>query len=183
MEANQAVAQLLNVPHPYLAGKTLALYVAKGDLSNFLTRLNRLAQNGDQQVWQLNLCPREGEAFAAHLQVAISRTCEGRVESLKIGIVNLSQAEQVVSGSSEVASPVELSEAADRSLVAQQISDSAQAKKNPVSPLPYSLDGLRALVVDDEAAIGKFITALLESHGIEVKAVTNSAAARGDRTI
>lgn len=46
-----------------------------------------------------------------------------------------------------------------------------------MSPLPYALDGLRVLVVDDEAGICTFITALLESHGIGVKAVTSSAAA------
>lgn len=177
LEANQAIAQLLNVPLPYLDRKPLVVYVAAGDRSNFRTRLNQLAQNGARQVWQLNLCPREGKAFAAHLQVAVSRTREGRIKSLKIGIFNLSQAGQGISSSSGVALPVELSKASDRSLVAPQISDSAQAEEISVSPLPYSLDGLRVLVVDDEAGICKFITALLESHGIGVKAVTNSAAA------
>lgn len=88
LEANQEIAKLLNVPHPYLAGKPLILYVAESDRTNFRTKLNQLTQNDNQQVWQLNLCPRTGEAFEAHLQVAASCTDEGRIESLKIGIVN-----------------------------------------------------------------------------------------------
>lgn len=175
LEANQAIAHLLNVPHPYLTGKPLVLYVAADDRSKFRTRLNQLAQNGDQHVWQLNLCPRGGETFAAHLQVAVSRTREGQVERLKVGIFDLSQARGLISSASEVASPGELSKAPDHTLAPPPVSDSTQAM--PVSPLPYSLDGLRVLVVDDEAGICKFITALLESHGIGVKAVTNSTAA------
>lgn len=175
LEANQAIAHLLNVPHPYLTGKPLVLYVAADDRSKFRTRLNQLAQNGDQHVWQLNLCPRGGETFAAHLQVAVSRTREGQVERLKVGIFDLSQARGLISSASEVASPGKLSKAPDHTLAPPPVSDSTQAM--PVSPLPYSLDGLRVLVVDDEAGICKFITALLESHGIGVKAVTNSTAA------
>lgn len=40
-----------------------------------------------------------------------------------------------------------------------------------------SLDGLRVLVVDDEADIREFITVVLESHGMSVKAVASAAAA------
>ena len=40
-----------------------------------------------------------------------------------------------------------------------------------------SLDGLRVLVVDDEADIREFITVVLESHGMRVKAVASTAAA------
>jgi CheY-like chemotaxis protein len=72
---------------------------------------------------------------------------------------------------------MKLPEAPDRALVAQQLSDSTLAEETTVPSLPHALDGLRVLVVDDEAGVGTLITALLESHGIEVKAVTSSAAA------
>lgn len=127
LEANQAIAQLLNVPQLYLPGKLLVLYVAEGDRSNFRTRLNQLAQNGNQQVWQLNLSPREDEPFAAYLQIAVSCTREGRIEHLKIGIFNLSQIGQVVSNFTEVASPLKLSEASDRFFIAEQTLDNIQA--------------------------------------------------------
>jgi PAS domain-containing protein len=44
LEANQAVAQWLNVPQRYLAGKPLVLCVAEGDRSAFRTQLNQLSQ-------------------------------------------------------------------------------------------------------------------------------------------
>lgn len=47
----------------------------------------------------------------------------------------------------------------------------------PMTQMPQSLDGLRVLVVDDEADIREFITAVLESHGMSVKAVASAAAA------
>lgn len=143
LESNQAIAQLLNVPPPYLAGKPLILYVAESDRSNFRTKLTQLARSNDQHVWQLNLCARGGEPFAAHLQVAVSRTREGYIKNLKIGVLNLSQAEQVIARSSEATSPVKLSEAPNYSFAAQQISDNIQAKEIAVSSLPNSLDGLR----------------------------------------
>lgn len=176
LEANQAIAQLLNVPQAYLVGKPLILYVAESDRLDFRTRLNQLYQSSDTQVWPIGLCPRSGEPFAAQLQVAVSRAREGLFESLKIGIVNLSQAGQAVASSSGVASP-ELHEALDNFPTAQPTPDSLQAPEIPGLPLPYALDGLRVLVVDDEVGICTFITALLESHGIGVKAVTSSAAA------
>ena len=176
LEANQVIAQLLNVPYPLLAGKLLELYVAEGERENFRTKLNQ-SQNNNPQVWQINLCPRGDKSFPAYLQVSFSRASEGRIESLRIGVFKLSQAGQAVSSTSRVASSVALRKRLDDSLTAHRTSHSAQAEKIPVSPLPYALDGLRVLVVDDEAAICTFITALLESHGIEVKAVTSSAAA------
>ena len=88
LEANQAISQLLNVPQPYLAGKPLFLYVAESDRSNFCTWLGQFAQNSNQQLYYLNLSPREDEPFAAYLQVAVSRTREGTIEHLKIGIMN-----------------------------------------------------------------------------------------------
>lgn len=42
---------------------------------------------------------------------------------------------------------------------------------------PESLNGLRVLVVDDEADIREFITVVLESHGMSVKAVANARSA------
>jgi PAS domain S-box-containing protein len=168
LEANKEIAKLLGVPQPYLSGKPLSLYIAKGDRTQFRARLNQLPQRNETQVWPLNLSPRSGAPFAAQLQVAVSRTAEGRFESLRIGVFPLHQPGQAGSTRAETALPAG---------VAQQTSDSGQAEETPALALPPSLDGLRVLVVDDEARICEFITALLESHGIEVKAVTSSAAA------
>lgn len=46
-----------------------------------------------------------------------------------------------------------------------------------MTEMPQSLNGLRVLVVDDEADIREFITVVLESHGMSVKAVASAIAA------
>ncbi|MEP0957392.1 response regulator [Microcoleus sp. FACHB-1515] len=46
-----------------------------------------------------------------------------------------------------------------------------------MTQIPHSLVGLRVLVVDDEADIREFITVVLESHGMSVKAVASAATA------
>lgn len=46
-----------------------------------------------------------------------------------------------------------------------------------MTQMPQFLNGLRVLVVDDEADIRDFITIVLESHGMRVKAVASAATA------
>ncbi|HEY9858274.1 MAG TPA: response regulator [Candidatus Obscuribacterales bacterium] len=161
LEANQAIAQLLNVPQPYLAGKPLIVYVADGDRSAFRNNLDQLSQSSGIQVWQGSLCPRGGQPFAAEWHIAIARNVDGQIESLRIGVYNLSQSQAVIAPS-----------------VPQPALEEIPAKgRVPLLQLPHSLDGLRVLVVDDEADIREFITAVLESSGIGVKAVASAAAA------
>lgn len=169
LEANEAIAQLLNVSQTFLVGKSFSLYIVESERSSFYTKLTQLTQTHETQVWRVNLSPKKGEPISAHLQVAIHCDSTESIEYLKIGVFNLSQAEQV-------ASPVELSDGWEDAIAAQQ-PDHSLAATTPGSSLSHSLDGLRVLVVDDEAGICKFITALLEFHGIEVRAVTSSAAA------
>lgn len=160
LEANEAIAQLLNVPQRYLAGKPLILYVAQGDHLAFYTRLNQLAQARALQHWQLNLCPRQGEPLIAELNVRIVRHPAGSVKELRIGVQNLSRYPQPVV---QAQSPLPQETQFEGTM--------------PVASLPRSLDGLRVLVVDDEADAREFITAVLESHGIQVTAVATAAAA------
>lgn len=155
LEANQAIATLLNVPQSYLAGKPLAVYIAQSDRQAFRILLNRLSSVSEVQNWEINLCPRHGEQFAAQLKVAIARDDIGFIETLQISVHDISQYRQI-------APSVQLP-------VTQTI---------PLAPsLPQALDGLHVLVVDDEADVREFITAVLESHGIRVTAVGSAAAA------
>lgn len=160
LEANEAIAQLLNLPQPYFAGKPLALYVADGDRSTFYTKLNQLSEVNDVQIWQMNLCPREGKPFVAQLNVAIVRSNSGWIDELRIGVYNISRNQQIV------ALP-------DRQLNRQATQTEI---KTPVPTLPQSLDGLQVLIVDDEPDAREFIAAVLESHGIRVTAVATAAA-------
>lgn len=167
LQANQAIAQLLNVPQPYLLGKPLSVYVAEADRSTFRTRLNQLAYSSDTQTWPLHLCPRKREPFIAELHVGIlaasanpaDRSASGTIESLRIDVYPISQTQQ------RTAHPTQEQPAGERVRV-----------QEPPS-LPDALDGLQVLVVDDEADVREFITAVLESHGIRVTAVATTAAA------
>jgi CheY-like chemotaxis protein len=161
LEANREMAQLLNVPQPYLAGKPLFLYVAEIDRFAFYTKLNQLTHRRETQVWQMHLCPRDSEPFAAEWCVATTCDTSGRVQSLRIGVYDLSKSQQAIVH-----------------LIQQQNLQEVQAESStPALQLPQALDGLQVLVVDDEADIREFITTVLESHGIGVRAVASAAAA------
>jgi PAS domain S-box-containing protein len=156
LEANQPIAQLLNVPQRYMAGKPLILYVAEADHSRFRANLNQLSPVRGLQYWQISLCPRQGEPFVAEFHVATVRNDAGAIESLRIGVYNLSRYQQTV---------------LQRTPLAQ-----AQTAET-VFQRPHSLDGLQVLIVDDEVDAREFITAVLETSGIQVMAVATTAAA------
>uniref|UniRef100_B8HKS6 Putative PAS/PAC sensor protein n=1 Tax=Cyanothece sp. (strain PCC 7425 / ATCC 29141) TaxID=395961 RepID=B8HKS6_CYAP4 len=166
LQANQAMAQLLNVPQRYLAGKPLTLYLAETDRANFRTKLNQLSPNAGPQVWQLNLCPRDDQPVVTEWHIAIALNPTGGIASLRIGIYPLSQG-GMATGPETIAD-----------LIPAQPLEQIQAQGElAMSPLPPRLDGLRVLVVDDEADIRDFIIAVLEAHGIEVRAVASAAVA------
>ena len=169
LEANQAIAQVLNVPQRHLAGKPLVLYVADGDRSVFCTKLSQLSQMRGTQVWQMSLCPRNGQPFATEWHITISSNTDGLIESLLIGVYNLSQSQQTV--------PLELRGVTAHLTARHPLERIRVAGRMPMSQLPQFLDGLRVLVVDDEADIREFITTVLESYGIGVRAVASAAAA------
>lgn len=159
LEANQAIAHLLNMPQLYLIGKPLAVYVADSDRSHFRTQLNRLAQNTETTVWQINLSPRDQQPIAAECYVRVARDPNGLIENLKIGVYAVDRSPAIAPHTPQP--------------IPEQIPTETVSR----SPLPQSLDGLRVLVVDDEADVREFITAILEPYGVGVKAVASAAAA------
>jgi PAS domain S-box-containing protein len=157
LEANQAAAKLLNVPQNYLIRKPLAVFVP--ERQEFYSCLNQLDRVEGVRDWEINLHPRNGEPFAAQLKIATVRDASGEVAALRIGIRDISQYKQMV------AEPLQLLEQED------------ELARETTPSLPQALDGLRVLVVDDEADAREFITAVLESYGIGVTAVATAAAA------
>ncbi len=132
LEANSAIARLLKIPQSYLAGKPLAVFIAQSDRQIFRTLLNQLSSVNDVQHWEMNLCPRDGETFAAKLKVAIIRDDSGFIQALRIGVHDMSEYSH--------AQPAQLNQ------------QNAQAETTtPALSLPQRLDGLQVLVVDDEA--------------------------------
>ena len=161
LEANCAIASLLKIPQSYLPGKPLAVFIAPDDRSLFRTHLNQLSLVSDVQYWQIDLCPRDGKPFAAVLKVAIARDDRGVIEALRIGVHDISSYKQVVT-----------------QRAVQIKSEDLQAEVTTSrTVVPPALDGLQVLVVDDEADARELITAVLELHGIRVRAVATAAAA------
>lgn len=153
LEANCAIAFLLNVPQAYLIRKPLAVFVASSDRPAFRTFLNHLSQNNIQS-WETNLCPRYGEPFLAKLKVSSTRDRSGAIAALHISVHDMSEYKQV-----------------------NQLDEELQIVTQTPQMVVPPLDGLQVLVVEDEADAREFISAVLESHGICVTAVASTAAA------
>lgn len=162
LEANASARQLLNIPQSSLLRKPLAVFVPQEERPAFRSYLNQLAQVEGVQDWELSLCPRDGEPFAAGLKVSVARDLSGNIVALRIGIRDISQYKQAVV---EPLQPLEQ----QQNVLAQDTT--------AVPSLPQSLDGLQVLIVDDETDAREFITAVLESHGIHVTSVATAAEA------
>lgn len=158
LEGNQAMGQLLNVPQQYLAGKSLIFYVAESDHPAFFNYLTQLSQSNDIQIWRLHLRLQENPLCLTEWSVATGWANDGQIESLRIGIYNVSDISEEIIGRHQ--QPVDV-----------------VSVPLPRAQLPQPLDGLRVLVVDDETDIREFITAVLEAHGIGVRTVASAAAA------
>ncbi|MBD1913230.1 response regulator [Leptolyngbya sp. FACHB-16] len=170
LEANGAIAHLLNVPQPYLAGKPLMLYVAEGDRSAFRNHLSQLPYESDRQIWHMTVCPRGRQPFASEWHIATLDAStkpdvphSDRQIEIRIAVYDLSR-------SQPENAPLEPGALMQPATLTPQPSP-------PALPLPQSLDGLRVLVVEDEADIREFVTAVFEAHGIGVKTVSSVAAA------
>lgn len=170
LDANQAIAQLLNVPQRYLIGKPLILYVVEEERLDFSLKLNRLSQERGTQVWQMTLCPHNEMPLTVQLHVGTVCGDPGAVEELRIGVQALGSA----LGSMDQRFALEAQQLGrDIRELGRQTVKGASAH----SLLSQSLNGLRVLVVDDEADARELLTAVLESYGIGVKAVASAAAA------
>lgn len=170
LEANASAAMLLNVPHSQLIRKPLAVFVAQEERQAFRSYLNQLSQVERVQDWEISLCPRDGELFAAQLKVAIARDLSGDIAALRIGIRDISRYKQADG------LPLQLLEQQQDAL-AQDTTVVPSLPRSRSVRLAQSLDGLQVLIVDDEADAREFISAVLESHGIRVTAVASAAAA------
>jgi PAS domain S-box-containing protein len=162
LEANAAARKLLNIRQNSLVRMPLASFVPMVERQAFRSYLNQLSHIEPMQDWEFSLCPRDGELFAAQLKVTIARDLSGNITALRIGIRDISQYKQADG------LPLQL---------LQQQQDEVAQDTTPVSSLPPSLDGLQVLIVDDETDAREFITAVLESHGINVTAVATGAEA------
>lgn len=160
LDANQESTRLLNVPQPYMIGKPLAVFVVENDLRPFYIQLNQLFPTSEIQYWQMRLRPWKGKPFAAKLHVVMALHDDGSIKALQIAVYHLGQFQTTI-----------------EPLPSLNPETTQVTEDSPRLRLPQFLDGLRVLVVDDEADVREFITAALESYGIGVRAVASAAIA------
>jgi PAS domain S-box-containing protein len=161
IEANYAIAQLLKTSQNYLIGKPLAVFIPQSDRQIFRDKLNQLSSISEVQDWEISLCPIDSEPFAAILKVGLVCNESGFIETLKIVVHDISKFDRALTQSTQQL---------DReALQVQEI--------NSVAVLSQGLDKMRVLVVDDETDAREFITTVLESHGICVRAVATTTEA------
>lgn len=161
LEANQAIEPLLNLPPQHLIGKPLILYVAEGDRSDFCFKLNQFSSQSCQaEVCQINFCLPDGKRLPVELQINAIPNEAGLIQWLRIGMHDISQFSQPMAQFTQ----------------SQLIGEIQVDRTKPMS-FPQSLNGLQVLIIDDEADAREFITVVLESYGVTVKAVASAAAA------
>lgn len=176
LETNQTLAQLLNVSPVYLVGKPLGLFVTEVDRPTWQTRLTQLSQSRGTQIWPISLAPRNRQPVVAELHMAAARRTTGQIDYLRIGLYPLSPSQaNGVTGPEATSIAPQFSAGVIDPL--QQLAPDGTAAGLPLAQLPLPLDGLRVLVVDDEADIREFLTVVLEAQGIGVRAVASAAAA------
>jgi PAS domain S-box-containing protein len=58
LEVNRSLAKLVNVPHAYLIGKSLAVFVARDERRTFRAKLAAAKSAQDALIWEMQLIPR-----------------------------------------------------------------------------------------------------------------------------
>lgn len=157
LKANLAAASLLNFREYLLVGKPLAYFVVQAERSIFRTKFNQLSSINSVQEWEIRMSPYGSQPFDASLLIAPVRNFSGKLVSLQISISDVTRYKQAN---------------------LHRLQDSTiQQQQTATMEIPYSLDGLQVLFVDDEADTREFITVVLEQHGVSVTAVASVAEA------
>lgn len=91
-EANNAVANLLNVSQRLLVGKPLLVFVAEQERQNFHLQLLQLQSLEQVKDWQILLCARDGQPFQASLMGSVVRDRTDNIIGLRLCIHNVSDA-------------------------------------------------------------------------------------------
>ncbi|KJH72710.1 histidine kinase [Aliterella atlantica CENA595] len=93
-EHNQAAASLLNMPKSALVGKPLANYIALKDRHALRYQLNRVQELERLPEWEINICPRQSQPFAAAITIATVRDRQGKVTDLRCMIRDITARKQ-----------------------------------------------------------------------------------------
>lgn len=95
-EINLAAAQLLRVPHQFLPGKILSIFVYPEDLNIFNLELTQLQKRWQKREWELRFRDRLGEVFYADVTVTpINHLMINRCDELLWSIRDITERKRV----------------------------------------------------------------------------------------
>lgn len=93
-EANQTAGKLLKVRSDRLIGKPLVVYVNESSRHDFLTKLLQLRSGKSVEEWEVEIQPRDGEAFPTICTVLPVLDYSGRVECLRWHLRDITRRKQ-----------------------------------------------------------------------------------------
>lgn len=91
LEANRAACNFFNIPHKFLVGKPLTVFIFESDRWMFRGELNKLQHQDRRKEIELRIQPRQGEVFEAALRLAPTFNDEGEIIELRWLLNNISQ--------------------------------------------------------------------------------------------
>ncbi len=77
-EANTVASEMLGVPHQYLIGKPLSLYISEQDRHTFRLELIRRQERDQFQDWELKLASRDRKSFDVSCYTITNRDSNGK---------------------------------------------------------------------------------------------------------
>jgi CheY-like chemotaxis protein len=152
LEINYAAAALLNVFPSLLIGKSLINFVAQQEHQLFLSKLKESLNEKSVQELEVSIYPRDRPAFDAILLVKAGRETSGANGALQICLYDITKYKRLA------------------------VPDRMPSLSATIES-PNKLDGLRILLVDDEADTRELIAAILMQYGIVVTTVATVAEA------
>ncbi len=94
IEANQAAVVLLKVSTEFLVGKPLVVFIAEEERRLFLEKLSRL-QKEEKLSWEMQMAPRNRDAFFAEITVAGVRNRDGKLAALRWLVKDITERKQI----------------------------------------------------------------------------------------
>lgn len=91
LEANRAACNLFSIPHKFLVGKPLTVFIFESDRWTFRGELNKLQHQDRIKEIEIRIQPRQGELFEAALRLAPVFNNQGEIIELRWLLSNISQ--------------------------------------------------------------------------------------------
>ena len=101
LEANRAIATLLNFPQAELIDKPLVLFAEAGSSERLLAMMEAIATSGETdpafaQDWEARICPHHGSPIDVAITLSVNRQANGTLESLRWLLRDITQQKRAI---------------------------------------------------------------------------------------